>query len=278
MRNPFARVAKHDTTRPSLKERATGLKATAARVMKRRAAASDAPSPALVGMVAEWERLLNIENTGKLTDEQMSPICHARYRLHAQICAYPAASIADLAAKLPLFREEVIANEPSDPRRPTMDYQSWCGIVSDLEAVGAMPSPTLAPVSARRDVMQMAKSGQGVLIGLDPKAMPMRTLDALCDHARTLTSVCYGLAAQPRSSGSDDNLNEAGTVMLRLAEEVLGRVIDTCEHEARRRVDATGHDRVVRAGMLARPIIEDEDPEELHALARDLVAMAKSAR
>lgn len=144
MRNPFARVAKRETTRPSLKERATGLKATAARVMKRRPAAPDAPSPALVGMVAEWERLLDIENTGELTDEQMSPICHARYRLHAQICAYPAASIADLAAKLPLFREEIIANEPSDPRRPTMDYQSWCGIVSDLEAVGAMPSPEKA--------------------------------------------------------------------------------------------------------------------------------------
>lgn len=123
MRNPFARVANTETARVSLRDRAVTLKASAARVMKRQPAADPAaavdaapsvsPSPALTAMVAEWERLLRIENSADLTDEEMKPICDARHRVHGEICAFPAASIADLAAKLPLFRDEIVASEPS---------------------------------------------------------------------------------------------------------------------------------------------------------------------
>nr|USU31059.1 hypothetical protein NG677_17160 [Methylobacterium sp. OTU13CASTA1] len=95
----------------------------------------EGPSSDLVALVTEWKRLLDIENGGELSDEEVSPICDARYRLHDEICSYPVASIADLAAKLPLFRDEIVANQPDNPQRPTMDYQSWCCIVRDLEAI-----------------------------------------------------------------------------------------------------------------------------------------------
>lgn len=151
MRNPFARLPRRDTARPSLKERAAGLKASAARVMKRRpvrdAATPDAPSPALVGMVAEWERLLRAENAGDLPDDEIEPICSKRMALHGLICTTPAASLADLATKLPLFRDEVANSAPGTADKPTLDHQAWCCIVRDLETVGAVPNPALAPAS-----------------------------------------------------------------------------------------------------------------------------------
>ena len=72
MRNPFARLAKRDTARPSLRERAASLKASASRVMRRKpvdAAPADLPavspadgvSPELAAMVAEWVMLTELQ-------------------------------------------------------------------------------------------------------------------------------------------------------------------------------------------------------------------------
>ena len=64
MRNPFARLAKRDVARPSLRERAASLKASAPRVMRRKPVdtAPAAPDPALaadpiLAAIAETRRL-----------------------------------------------------------------------------------------------------------------------------------------------------------------------------------------------------------------------------
>lgn len=212
MRNPFARVAKRETARPSLKERASGLKATAARVMKRRSpqeiapavAAPAGPSPALVGMVAEWERLLRVENAGGLTDEEIEPICSQRMAVHRLICATPATSLADLVAKLPLFRDEVANSVPSNPAKPTMDYQAWCCIVRDLEGVGAVPSPALAP--AARPVRAGDIDGTGFI-----------TYELMAGH------VCRGPIAEW--------IAYAATQLTRIATDELNRAFNAACHK-----------------------------------------------
>lgn len=154
MRNPFARLPKRDAARPSLKERAANLKASAARVMKRQPAPEPAslragsPSPDLVALVAEWQRLLALETDDSRPDEEADPIMWERAALHSRICAFPVSSLADLAAKLPLFRDEVANLKPGDASRPTLDYQTWCCIVRDLEAVDApsdLPGSIVSP-------------------------------------------------------------------------------------------------------------------------------------
>ncbi|NEU13558.1 hypothetical protein G3T14_15670 [Methylobacterium sp. BTF04] len=121
-----------------------------------------------------------------------------------------------------------------------------------------------------------ATSDRGLLVGLDLTAMPIRTLDALCNSFEILTSVCYGFAAQPRSQQPDGDASESGAVLIRLAEGPLADVIGACQREARQRVDTMGDDREVRAQMLARAIVENDDPDEMRAFARELVAMAEA--
>ena len=115
-----------------------------------------------------------------------------------------------------------------------------------------------------------------LLAGLDLSTIPMRTLSALHEHVETLNTICYGLASQPRSLNRDHMLNEAGTVMYRLTEELLQRASNACLSEARRRASAPGDDPDIRLAMLARAIIENDDHDEIRALARDLLVMTET--
>ena len=278
MRNPFARVAKAEPARPSLRDRAVTLKASAARVMKRQPAADPAaavdavpsvsPSPALTAMVAEWERLLRIENSADLTDEEMKPICDARHRVHGEICAFPAASIADLAAKLPLFRDEIVASEPSNPLRPTMDYQSWCGIVRDVEGVAGAQAPKgvpglhvgLPPTSALKDAIDLTDAKMGTLL----------TLQQAADMFAGLGNA---LLCQPRFGDNDDS-DDADRSAAFLAVEWL---VDACHHlvgaavqEARKRRPSNENDRAMRLATIAVATIENGDAGDTRAMARAL--------
>jgi len=278
MRNPFVRVAKTETDRPSLRDRAVTLKASAARVMKRRSAPDPSsvtnatplasPSPALTAMVAEWQRLLRIETSADLTDEEMSPICDARYRVHGEICAFPVASVADLAAKLPLFREEIVASEPSNPARPTMDYQSWCGIVRDVEAViGSHASQStpkscaaLPPTSALRDAIDLTGEKIETLLTLQQAAVMFAGLGA-------------ALLCQPRF-GADDDSDDVDRTAAFLTVDWL---TDACHHlvgaavqEARKRRPSNENDRVMRLATIAVATIENGDAGDTRAMARAL--------
>ena len=66
-----------------------------------------------------------------------------------------------------------------------------------------------------------------IFAGIDFSAMSMRTLDTLREHAVVLSDISYGLAAQPRSrpDGDENQINEAGDFVVRLAEALGSRLI-----------------------------------------------------
>jgi len=65
VRNPFARLAKRDTARPSLRERAASLKASASRVIRRKPV--DAAAPVVAALPAADPILAAIAETRRLT-------------------------------------------------------------------------------------------------------------------------------------------------------------------------------------------------------------------
>jgi hypothetical protein len=77
MRNPFARLAKSDTLRPSLRKRAASLKASASRVIRRKPAAASPAIPAvalaadpILAAIAETRRLLNAVQAATRSEER----------------------------------------------------------------------------------------------------------------------------------------------------------------------------------------------------------------
>lgn len=155
MRNPFARLAKRDTARPSLRERAAFLKASAARVIRRKPAgavlmpapepvASEAVSPALVGMVGEWAAMLAHENAEGLAGRDVSAENYRRrVALHRAILAHPVRTLADLAAKAPLFQDELESEAMQENAPPTLPFIAWQCVLHDLSTL-MQPRPVVA--------------------------------------------------------------------------------------------------------------------------------------
>lgn len=160
---------------PSLKDRAAALKASAARVMRRRTPAAApvlvAPSaplagadPRLTAMVAEL-----LEARRKLNDPSIpdgpgaDALGERETALSMAVYRFPARSIHDMAAKLPFFREEAEdAGRAWDVRRGEVFENSlpgaaWAGLLRDIEhladvvpAAEIAPDPILAAIEASK--------------------------------------------------------------------------------------------------------------------------------
>ncbi|MCJ2044421.1 hypothetical protein MKK58_07720 [Methylobacterium sp. J-078] len=135
----------------SLRERAGHLRDAAGRFVRRKPAepaqdAEDAPDAAasleLASMVAEWVRLTEVQDSGDLTDEEADAVSPEWSRLHGEICRFPARSLADLAAKAPLYRYERDDERASCKGEPTMPLRAWETVVQDIEALGALTTQT----------------------------------------------------------------------------------------------------------------------------------------
>lgn len=167
----------------------------------------------------------------------------------------------------------------SNPFRRGTDRPSLKERAATLKATAGrvMSAPTLETAAeADNDCSLGQKALAHLLTGIDFSAMSMRTLCALHDHVEALDNICYGLAAQPRSLKKGNTPNEAGTFLYRLIEGVLQGASDACLQEAKRRGDASDDDRDIRLAMLAREIIENDDRDEIRALARDLLVMTEA--
>lgn len=182
---------KRNPNRLTLKERATALKATAARVMRRQAVeaapAATSADPRLAEMVAELleaRRKLNDPNVpdGPEADalgERETTLSMAVYR-------FPAQSIHDMAAKLPFLREEAgDAGRAWDVRRGEIFENSlpgaaWAGLLRDIEHLAgtasvteAAPDPIFAAIEAseaahaKRDVWSQRFNGGAPLSSAD---------------------------------------------------------------------------------------------------------------
>lgn len=155
MRNPFARLAKRDAARPSLRERAAALKASASRVIRRKPVdavtvltaepvAPEAVAPALAGMVSEWAAMLAHENSEGGAGRDVSANAYGRrVALHRAILAHPVRSVADLAAKAPLFQGELESEAMQENAPPTLPFLAWQCVLRDLSVL-TKPRPAYA--------------------------------------------------------------------------------------------------------------------------------------
>lgn len=215
MRNSFARLVKRYTARPSLRERAASLKASAARVIRRKPvetepalADSNAASPVLAAQVNEWVGLQN-EMTGaaSMTNEELDPKCDRANELHALICAFEARTVADMAAKLPVYEDE-----HAELRRFELGTQvehTWSSVVRDIKALSgnaAVPDPILAAIAETRCLTEARIHAANLpqpAGSIDPLPEQTAALEAFFAHVdgvllKTVPTTAAGCAALAR--------------------------------------------------------------------------------
>lgn len=148
---------KRNPNRPTLKQRAAALKATAGRVMRRRPAevapAASVADPRLAATVAELLEARRKLNDPSVPDgPEADALGERETALSMEVYRFPARSIHDVAAKLPFFREEAEdAGRAWDVRRGEVFENSlpgaaWAGLLRDIEHLaGAAPAAETAP-------------------------------------------------------------------------------------------------------------------------------------
>lgn len=115
--------------------------------------------PTLAAMVAEWVDI-NARFEARAVPGAEGAAAFARLdQLHRAIYAFPAASVADLCAKLPPLRDELTNLADEGPAEDvTLERLAWRGVIADLERL-AGPRPeaeTIANV-ATLDVEPIAE-------------------------------------------------------------------------------------------------------------------------
>lgn len=147
---------KRNPNRLTLKQRAAAIKATAGRVMRRRAGevAPLAPGadPRLTAMVAELLEARQRLNDPAVPDgPEADALGERETNLSIAVHRFPAQSIHDMAAKLPLLREEAEhAARGWDGRRVPFEASlpgaAWAGLLRDIEHLaGVTPKAEIAP-------------------------------------------------------------------------------------------------------------------------------------
>ncbi|MCP2083965.1 UNVERIFIED_ORG: hypothetical protein J2W74_005230 [Methylorubrum zatmanii] len=164
LRNPLRR----DPNRPTLKQRAAAIKATAGRVMRRRAIevapAAPGADPRLTAMVADLLEARRKLNDPSVPDgPEADALGERETDLSIAVHRFPARSIHDMAAKLPFLREEAEdAARGWDGRRVPFEASlpgaAWAGLLRDIEhlagaapATKAAPDPIFAAIEANRE-------------------------------------------------------------------------------------------------------------------------------
>lgn len=164
--NPFRRGA----DRPSLRERAAALKATAGRVMLRKSRSStdaaepmarpatesegikavpevrvSSASPALTEMVEAWQALAVEIESANVTEKEVDALTDRHIELQIAICRFPAATAADLLAKVPVFHDEmrdaVSGLNPDFKPEDTLSGAAWLGLFRDFKRLADAAIP-----------------------------------------------------------------------------------------------------------------------------------------
>lgn len=104
--------------------------------------AAPQPAPTLAAMVTDW-RALKSWLEGPHSSRECDADDHRLVALQRRILAYPCMGLADLCAKLPLFREELEVAEPKATASVRPEYlhvTALRGLVRDLEGLSGGPS------------------------------------------------------------------------------------------------------------------------------------------
>ena len=121
------------------------------------------------------------------------------------------------------------------------------------------------------------------LVGmLDLASASMRELQAIRDVAERVGSVAYTHAWSPRCQRRADasgasNFNAVGKLVQWIG-DALTAVESAAEKEAAGRTSSDQDDRETRLSMLAVTTIDNGDPDEIEAFARELLAHAEAER
>ncbi len=114
---------------------------------------------------------------------------------------------------------------------------------------------------------------------IDFTSASLDDLQALHDLADLVGGVAYATVwtGRCKARGPSDNYNAAGKLMQWLG-DALTDVETAAINEARRRRPAKPADCETRLKMLALPVIQNGDPDETVAFARELLAHAEAER
>jgi hypothetical protein len=131
------------------------------------------------------------------------------------------------------------------------------------------PSPVPLPVSS-------------LSAGLDLASATMGELQVIHDIAERLGAVAYAHAWGPRCRRGENeygapDFNAAGELVQWIGDALTA--VETAVHkEARRRIRTNSTDRETRLQILALPVTQNGDDDELEAFARELLAHAVALR
>ena len=276
--NPFRR----GVDRPSLKQRAASLRATAARVMSRKPA-SPSTDPIFAALDryqaarAAWDAFSDrLKADGweahggvKVASEKEGRLSHAWSVLSSEVLGtVPTTEAGRLA--LADFIETWVADHGNTDGSPqdgseTVFAEVYPALLRAVRlSVGqsAPPAAKAAPPIAR-----------DFIDSLDLSAAQMRDLAAIYDAAALIGGVADAVSCQPRAYGPK---GEAWNVIGLFADaisEACGAVQADAVREARRRAPADDWERGQRLKILAEDTIENGDKGAVLAFARDLQVM-----
>ncbi|MHC1998852.1 hypothetical protein ACYQR9_00085 (plasmid) [Methylobacterium sp. CM6241] len=222
--------------------------------------AEPAPGSALVGeMLDAWGEWAKTCTDGSNPDDE------AGWQRNADIRD----GLIDRAANLPATRENRAAKAIAqcwleyvslwEHNRPRDSYGIDGRLCFDIHDAVQKPVAGDAPQPA--DALPLP----------DVAAIALPELRALHDVADLLHELCHALKCQPRCH--DDGMGDtpAGTFAGGILDQCV-RMMEACEREAGQRKPASSREEDERLCILARAVIENGDPAQTAAFARDLQA------
>ncbi|SFM92753.1 hypothetical protein [Methylobacterium pseudosasicola] len=231
------------------------------------------PGPAPAGAGPEWRAWFQQkedwrERTGVASAEEASGEAGtALHKIELQIAELPAASLAGLKLKARVAQR-------SDDIDVTWPEGLGAGLARDILAfTEAQAAPPKAMISV------------SLVDQIDFASASLEDLQALHDIANTVADVASAMAWTGRcharrwseQSAPGDHYNAAGKLMNWLG-DALTDVESAANKEAKRRRPTTSCDREKRLEILAAPVIQNGDPDETAAFARELATHAEAER
>ena len=183
--------------------------------------------------------------------------------LAERLAAIPARTAEGFRLKLralAFYRHSVLEPELEDVSDPDqiLSHSLWRDVQGELPEALPAREPNLVSL-------------------IDLASATMEDLQALHDTAQSLGDAAGAFAWTARChtkgwasyNAPGDGHNAAGRLMQWLG-DALSNVQHAANEEAKRRVAANSDDREIRWQIIARPILENDDPAEIAAFARDL--------
>lgn len=153
------------------------------------------------------------------------------------------------------------------PGQPRGAYGLADQLVFDIQATIMEQSALTPPEAAELRTLDLLTT-----TSLDLKTTPTKHLASLLEAVGMLADTANAILCQPRCQASD-HLNAAGLLIEAVA-DALGAVVSEAMSELRSREPADRHECSRRLSALAAATIENADPDETAAFARELLAFA----